>query len=288
MDDGLFERTTGITYCDLRASNGTRPSLVQAAAPVQELTPSHTLEVIVPALNEERRLARCLRALRQHLDEVGGIVGSIRVIDNGSTDRTSEVVDEVNRTSQGAPVTLQGCSLPGKGSAVARGMVTSVAEWVGFCDADLATPVSAITDAVGYLREGWAIVVGSRSVAGARLARRQSPLRSVGGIGFRLLTTNLVRDVHDTQCGFKFFQGEAAHRLFRRASVTGFAFDIEILALAVDLGLSIKEIPVTWTDGDYSTLRPLHDAPEIIREVKTLRRQRRISRSMPQPSDAGP
>ena len=89
---------------------------------------------------------------RSSLDDVSG---SIRVIDNGSTDRTSEVVDEVNPTIRGTHLSVQGCAHPGKGSAVARGMVTSTADWVGFCDADLATPASALCDVVGYLRKGW-------------------------------------------------------------------------------------------------------------------------------------
>ncbi len=236
-----------------------------------------TLEVIVPAFNEEKRLAPCLTALREQLAKVEGVAGSIRVIDNGSTDRTAEVVDRMNRTSWGVPVHLNGCALQGKGSAVARGMVTSTADWVGFCDADLATPASTINEAVSYLREGWAVVIGSRLVEGARRVRRQSALRCVEGLGFRLLTSDLVPDVRDTQCGFKFFQGEAAHRLFSKASLTGFAFDVEILVLAADLGMSIKEIPVVWTDGAGSTLRPFHDAPDIIRELNMLRRRRRAA-----------
>jgi dolichyl-phosphate beta-glucosyltransferase len=236
------------------------------------------LEVIVPAFNEEKRLAPCLSALREQLVNVDGVAASIRVIDNGSTDRTAEVVDKANRMSWAVPVYLSGCAMRGKGSAVARGMVTSKADWVGFCDADLATPATTINDAVAYLRDGWDVVIGSRLVEGARRVRRQSALRRVEGLGFRLLTADLVRDVRDTQCGFKFFQGEAARRLFSKASLTGFAFDIEILALAADLGMSIKEIPVVWTDGDGSTLRPLHDAPDIIRELSLLRRRRRAIR----------
>ena len=243
--------------------------------------------MIVPAFNEEKRLAPCLSALREQLVKVEGVAASIRVIDNGSTDRTAEVVDKVNRTSWAVPVYLNGCAMQGKGSAVARGMVTSKADWVGFCDADLATPASTINDAVAYLRDGWDVVIGSRLVEGARRVRRQSALRRVEGLGFRLLTGDLVRDVRDTQCGFKFFQGEAARRLFSKASLTGFAFDIEILALAADLGMSIKEIPVVWTDGAGSTLRPLHDAPDIIRELSLLRRRRRSAshRCQDRPAD---
>lgn len=251
-------------------------------------SPERTLEVIVPAFNEEKRLSRCLRALREQIDRLEHVAGSIRVIDNGSTDRTSEVVDEVNRTTPGAPVIVQGCAHPGKGSAVGRGMITSSADWVGFCDADLATPASALSDVVAYLREGWDVVVGSREVEGARRVRRQSALRCAGGMGFRLLTSDLVHDVRDTQCGFKFFRGEAARRVFPYASLSGFAFDVEILALAAHLGMSIKEMPVIWTDSEDSTLKPLRDAPKILREVTVLRRRLRASMAVPPLSAVDP
>jgi dolichyl-phosphate beta-glucosyltransferase len=234
----------------------------------------HSLEVIVPALNEERRLARCLRSLRAELAAVEGVSASIRVIDNGSTDRTAEVVDEFAR-SDGPPVSIHGCSRPGKGSAVARGMITSRADWVGFCDADLATPASTIAEAVSLLADGWAVVVGSRRVEGAHVGGRQSMWRRIAGAGFRVLTRDMVEEVEDTQCGFKFFQGEAARTLFARTSSSGFAFDVEVLALARDLQMPIKEIPVLWTDGAGSTLRPVRDGMTVAREINTLRRQRR-------------
>ena len=230
------------------------------------------------------RLSRCLRALRDELNRLDEVSGSIRVIDNGSTDRTPEVVDEVNRAAPGAPLTVPGCAHPGEGSAGGRGMVTSAADWVGFCAADLATPASALADAVGYQRDGWQVAVGSRSVEGARRIQRRSPVRRAGGLGFRLLTSNLVPDVHDTQCGFKFFQGAVVRRLFAHAHPTGFAFDVEILARAAQLGMSIKEMPVIWTDSEHSTLPAPADGPKILRELTALRRRLRTSLAVQRPA----
>jgi len=83
------------------------------------------LEILIPAYNEERRLADTLAALAGHLRR-RGIDGSLRVIDNGSSDRTTEVVDRA--TAAGIAVTVTGCSRRGKGAAVARGMLTRCVE----------------------------------------------------------------------------------------------------------------------------------------------------------------
>ncbi|MGH3600257.1 MAG: glycosyltransferase, partial [Pseudonocardiaceae bacterium] len=120
------------------------------------------LEVIVPALNEQGRIESTLGALADHLSTLD-LESKVRVIDNGSTDRTPDIVDRVNSAHE-VDITVEGCSRPGKGSAVARGMLTSQSRWVGFCDADLATPADAIGEAVDCLEEGWPVVIGSRHV----------------------------------------------------------------------------------------------------------------------------
>lgn len=230
-----------------------------------------SLDVIVPALNEEARIPRTLEALAAELDRLD-VQGAIRVVDNGSTDRTAELVDRVRERVPEVPISVQGCSHRGKGSAVSRGMLTSSADWVGFCDADLATPPAAVAEALGYLLDGWHVVIGSRAAGGGR---RRSPLRGLGSYGFRLVVSRLVSDIKDTQCGFKFFQGDVARRLFRAVQLDGFAFDVELLALAHDLGLSVKEMPVDWSDCPGSTFRPIGDGLAAARDVARLHLTRR-------------
>ncbi|MBZ6476270.1 glycosyltransferase, partial [Streptomyces griseocarneus] len=141
------------------------------------------LELVIPAYNEEQRLAPTVLALADHL-RGKPLTASLRVVDNGSSDRTAECVDRL--AASGIPVTVTGCSRRGKGAAVSRGMVTTRARWVGFCDADLATPAAAVDDALTLLRDGWQVVIGSRRCAGARMPVRQPALRRLGGVGFRL------------------------------------------------------------------------------------------------------
>jgi dolichyl-phosphate beta-glucosyltransferase len=236
------------------------------------------LEILIPAYNEERRLSSTLTALTRHLRR-RGIDGTLRVIDNGSSDRTAEVVDQA--AADGLPVTITGCSRRGKGAAVARGMLTTQARWVGFCDADLATPAEAIDDALEQLRTGHQVVLGSRRCAGAELELRQPLVRRLGGAGFRMLARRYSGPVADTQCGFKFFSAAAAKAVFSQVRLSGFAFDLEVVARARSLRLSVVEIPVAWRDQEGSTFRPVADGRKVARELW------RLHREVPAPVAAG-
>jgi len=235
------------------------------------LNRSLDLELLIPAFNEEQRIESTLIALTRYLEGMD-LAARVRVIDNGSSDRTADVVYGVIRRGLPVPVVISGCSHRGKGNAVVRGILTSTARWVGFTDADLATPPSAIDDAVKYLREGWPVVIGSRRCAGARQPEAQGPVRRVGGTGFRLLTKRMAGGISDTQCGFKFFSRSAAQTIFKQVGTPGFAFDLEVIALARAMRLPVKEFPVEWTDRAGSTLRPIHDGIETARDVWRLRR----------------
>ncbi|MFG2177227.1 glycosyltransferase [Streptomyces abikoensis] len=230
---------------------------------------AHDLELVIPAYNEERRLAPTVLALADHL-RVMPVSASLRVVDNGSSDRTAECVDRL--AASGIPITVTGCSRRGKGAAVARGMVTTKARWVGFCDADLATPATAIDDAVALLRQGRQVVIGSRRCTGASVPVRQPALRRLGGAGFRLATRRFSGPVKDTQCGFKFFEADAARRIFADVTTTGFAFDLEVIARARALGLSLAEFPVVWSDQEGSSFRPFADGRRVAGELWRLHR----------------
>ena len=85
----------------------------------------------------------------------------------------------------------------------------------------------------------------------------------------------LVPGVLDTQCGFKVFIAEAARDLFGRATVNGWAFDLEILALARRRGWALVEIGVIWVDDARSKVNPVRDLVKVVREALTIRRNLR-------------
>ncbi|MBA8925553.1 glycosyltransferase involved in cell wall biosynthesis [Kutzneria viridogrisea] len=214
------------------------------------------LEVIVPAYNEATRLPDTLRAAVDYLAGLP-LTSRVVVVDNGSVDGTAAVVDQLDTGS--VEVVVIGCSRPGKGAAVRRGLLTSSARFVGFVDADLSTPLDTLARAVAELTSGAEAAIASRHAPGASFVHPRSLGRKVGGSAFRALARPLVTKVRDTQCGFKFFQRSAVQSALLRCRVDGFAFDVELLRQVQADGGRIVELPVAWRDDTRSTFRPLRD-----------------------------
>lgn len=226
------------------------------------------LELVVPAFNEAARLPATL-------EEVTAFLAGQRwrsrvvVVDNGSTDETAAVVDAKDWDAE---VVVVGCSRPGKGAAVRRGISGSGARFVGFIDADLSTPVPTLTRAVAELEGGATAVIASRHAPGAKLAHRQPVTRRLGGSVFRAMARQIVPGVYDTQCGFKFFDRLAVQWALKRCHVSGFAFDVELLRQICRAGGRISEVPVVWTDDERSTFRPLRDGRDAFADLFRLYR----------------
>src|SRR5208282_4303609 len=158
------------------------------------------LEIVIPARDEARRLPSTLTRTARYL-EVQPYSSSIVVVDNGSVDQTSDLV--ARTWSDRVPVRLVGCAQPGKGAAVRRGFLTSRACFIGYMDADLATPIETL-DVVLPLLDEFPVVIGSRRISGAAFAKRQPAHRAVSGMVFRAMARRVLPGFTDTQCGFKF------------------------------------------------------------------------------------
>lgn len=230
------------------------------------------LEILIPARNEARRLPNTLERTVRYL-EAQPYSSSVVVVDNGSVDQTADLA--ARKWSERVPVHLTGCARPGKGAAVRRGFLTSQARFIGYMDADLATPIETLDVVMPLLRECPA-VVGSRWVRGAAFANRRPVHRSVGGVVFRAMVRRVLPGVADTQCGFKFFDGDLARAVAGRLCIDGFAFDVELLREVAGTGAPVKEVPVVWTDGGGSTLRMIRDGTRAAADLLGLARRRPI------------
>ena len=208
------------------------------------------IEIIVPARNEARRLPEGLSALCAKAATLP-LRTSILVVDSASTDSTAQVVRQWPPGP--VPVGLLRCDRPGKGIAVRAGLLATQAPFVGFCDADMATDLSALDVAVSFLAAGHPLVIGSRGVDGAVVEARSSTLRGAGAALFRTAARRILPETADTQCGFKFFAGPLARAAVRSLRTAGFAFDVELLAACLQLGATVTEIPVHWQDIAGST-----------------------------------
>lgn len=230
--------------------------------------PPTSLDLIIPVLNEELRIGRTLTALAEHVGSGERPVRLI-VVDNGSVDATVSVVE---RACSGMNVEVISCRHRGKGAAVRTGMLHSTASRVGFCDADLSTPLSTFGTALDLIDTGYQAVIASRRVAGADYAVKQPMLRRAGSHAFRRFAAPLVGQIRDTQCGFKFFDGDLAREVFADLQLSGFAFDVELIARLHLRGVEVAEVAVSWSDDAASTFSPIRDGYTAFRDLMRIKR----------------
>jgi glycosyltransferase involved in cell wall biosynthesis len=243
-------------------------SVLPAASSVLR-RPAVDLEVVIPAYNEEQRLPRTVSSTVDYLHEMPWS-SAVVVVDNGSVDRTAATVTALGKDR--VPVHVVGCRMPGKGAAVLRGFATGSSRFTGFMDADLATPVETLGVMMPLLEEGASAVIASRYAADARLVNPQPGFRRLGGTLFRAIARTVLPGVTDSQCGFKFFSREVLEPVTPLLGVSGFAFDVELLALVRRHGGSIVEIPVDWTDMPGSSFSAVRHGPRTIADMVRIQR----------------
>ena len=225
------------------------------------------VEIIVPARNEAGRLPHGLAELCAKAATLP-VRTAILVVDSASTDATADVVR--GWPAGPVPVRLLRSTRPGKGVAVRAGLLATSAPFVGFCDADMATDLSALDLALELLAGGWQVVIGSRALEESVVEDRHSAVRRVGAATFRALARRVVPDVTDTQCGFKFFSGPLVRAAAQSLRTPGFAFDIELLAGCLRLGARLTEIPVQWRDVPGSTFSVWRHSVSAFSDVATI------------------
>jgi dolichyl-phosphate beta-glucosyltransferase len=225
------------------------------------------LSLIVPAYNEEMRLLPTLDRLHAHLS-AQPLRYELLVVDDGSKDRTCEVVETAMTTIPNLFLVRQSPNR-GKGAAVRRGMLATRGRIRVMCDADCSMPPEQLPRLLAPIFAGKAeISIGSRYAEGAK-ADVKPPFYRVmwSRLCNKVIQRSLVPRVLDTQCGFKAFTAEAALNLFGSATIDGWAFDLEILALARRRGFAIEEVGVEWKDDNRSRVNPLTDMWKVIREA---------------------
>ncbi|MBI4509782.1 MAG: glycosyltransferase family 2 protein [Deltaproteobacteria bacterium] len=236
------------------------------------------LSVIIPAFNEAERIGPTLIATRAWL-AAQDFSSEILVVDDGSSDETAKVVGALANTKDLPSITLVG-SFPnrGKGHAVKLGMLAARGDLRLFMDADGAVAITELPRLLERIRGVASIAIGSRRAPGASAAVKPPWYRRAWSrVANRIVRLGLLDGIQDTQCGFKLFRGEEAEALFRRVSTTGWGFDLEVLVVARELGLSIAEVPVAYRHDPRSRIRPWRDLWKIFNEFLRIRRAHRSS-----------
>eukprot|EP00879_Flechtneria_rotunda_P017164 GHRR01017976.1.p1 GENE.GHRR01017976.1~~GHRR01017976.1.p1 ORF type:complete len:301 (+),score=93.61 GHRR01017976.1:235-1137(+) len=238
--------------------------------------PTKKLSIVIPAYNEEDRLPATLDETLSYLQRRSNKQGpaftyEVIIVDDGSKDKTAAVA--TNYVKQHGVDAVRLLRLPvnsGKGRAVRDGMLIARGELCLFMDADgatrvqdmeqleaaikdvsmaswgcrkviTATPTAQVADSSGPL----GIAVGSRAHLEKAAVAKRTWLRNFLMHGFHVLVTFVAgHAVHDTQCGFKMFTRRAAAVLYTNQRLQRWCFDVELIFLAEQLGVPIKEVQV--------------------------------------------
>ncbi len=213
------------------------------------------LSVIIPAFNEASRIKETIHNCNKYLNE-SGVLFEIIVVDDGSTDSTSDIVTSLKKKQANIQL-IKLEKNQGKGRAVQVGMMKADGVNRLFMDADGSTSISEIEKLLPYLKH-FEVIIGSRALVESRIKNNQVWYRRFfGKIGNKLIRLLFGLNISDTQCGFKLFTNNAADFIFPSLTLNRFGFDIEVLAIAKYHGLKIKEVPVVWSHSDGSKVKAM-------------------------------
>lgn len=229
-----------------------------------------TYSIVIPAFNEAHRIPATLKSVVDCIREHGWFA-EVVVVDDGSTDRTVQVV---RAFATGAPEVrlLQNPGNRGKGYSVRAGMLQALGEVVMFTDADLSAPMEEAERLFAAIAGGAEIAIGSRWLESGRQTHRQPFYRQFFGRCFNAVT-RLVMGLKfaDTQCGFKAFTRGAAQTVFQLQTIERWGFDPEILFIALKRGYRIEEVPVSWAHDERTRMSYLKDGMKMLEEIAIVR-----------------
>ena len=224
---------------------------------------SHFLSIVIPAYNEQNRLPGTLEKVLHFLEQQS-FSSEVIVVENGSMDATYEIAQQFAKQHENLRV-IQ--SERGKGAAVQRGMLAAKGDYRFMCDADLSMPVEEIIKFIPPVLQNFDIAIASREAKGA-VRYNEPSYRHLGGRGINfLIQTLILPGLNDTQCGFKCFRAGVAEDIFKRQTLLGWSFDIELLYIARRHGYRIVEIPIHWYHFSESKVSALRDAVRMIQDI---------------------
>ncbi len=216
---------------------------------------TRTVGVVVPAFRPEP-------------DVLAGYVGELE--DRLAPERIRIELDEPEpgtlRTLEDCPATVAtAVDRRGKGAAITAGFEALGTDVLAFVDADGSTPAASVADVVARVRTGRAsLSVGSRRHPDAAVDDHQTFVRRRLGDAFAWTARRLLPvSLYDYQCGAKAIRREAWADVRTHLREPGFAWDVELVALADALGHRIVEVPVSWEDAERSTVSPVGTTVEL-------------------------
>jgi len=241
-----------------------------AVAPTNDTrSGDHSVDVIIPVLNEAHVLADSVSTVRAFLHDHLPHKSRVLIVDNGSTDGTDRVGQALER--QYTDVEYLQLAQRGRGRALRHAWSHSGADVVCYTDVDLSTELAALPILVdAILNDGYDLGTGSRLMKESRTTR--STKREVISRIYNLfIKAVLWTSFSDAQCGFKAVSRRVVDDIVPQIKDESWFFDTELLVLAEKRGYRIKDLPVEWIEDDDSRVKIVSTAWEDIKGVMRLR-----------------
>lgn len=221
--------------------------------------------LVIPAYNEESRIARTLEAYAPAFSD-----GEIIVVLDGCTDRTTGLVLEAAAKHPNLRA-IQTAQRLGKGSAIVAGMIHATADIIAFADADGAAEAADLRR-LCVLAGSSGVVVGSRWLPGADVVVPQPLVRRAASRVFNRIVRGLFGlTVSDTQCGAKAFRASDVLPLLDEVETSEFAFDVDLLVTLARRGFAITEVPIRWRHVGGSKVDLVRGSAKMLLAVVRLR-----------------
>ncbi len=211
------------------------------------------LSIVIPALNEEMRIANTLDELARFLDSdktIRQLVVEVLIVSADGHDQTHQIALKHGKNFKHFKLLLPGKKV-GKGRDVQFGMLRAKGEVVVFMDADLATPLHHLPEFYQITTQGFGVVVATRNLKKHHSHLLRRLLSITGNMAFRVLGGVWTED---SQCGFKMFTNKAVEICFNKQTVMGWGFDMEILSIARANKLDMEFVRINdWIDQPGGT-----------------------------------
>jgi glycosyltransferase involved in cell wall biosynthesis len=241
-----------------------------AVVPIPDIrTSQYSVDVVIPVLNEAHVLAKSVSTVRAFLREHLPYESRVLIVDNGSTDGTDRVGQDLERRYQ--DVEYLQLAQRGRGRALRHAWSHSRADVVCYTDVDLSTELAALPILVdAILNQGYDLGTGSRLMKASRTTR--SFKREVISRAYNVLIKAVLwTSFSDAQCGFKVVSRQVVDDIVPQIKDESWFFDTELLVLAEKRGYRIKDLPVQWIEDDDSRVKIVSTAWEDIKGVMRLR-----------------
>jgi len=226
------------------------------------------LSIILPSYKGSDILSRNLPLLVEYLNKKN-IGHEIIVVDDGSDDGGATQHVAITNNC----IFLQNERNMGKGAAVRNGMLHAKGEYRIFTDADIPFEFDALEQFLRYLDfKEFDVVIGDRTLPESAYFGEISKTRKFSSNLFSFLVGRFVTGgMFDTQCGLKGFKAAVAEDLFSVSRVNGFAFDVELLYVALKRNYDVKRLPVRLRTNETSTIRLAKEGIKMVADILTLK-----------------